>query len=266
MHAEYDVLDVFTDTPLTGNQLAVFHDGSSVPDRLLQDVAREIGFSETVYVYDDDRIRIFTPADELAFAGHPVLGTAYALATQRGVREVALHPPAGEVVVRFDDGWRGRFERAAPEAEPVEDPAPILRALGVARSEVPVEAYVNGPRHLYVVLASTDAVAALAPDHGALARVAVGCGISCVAGSGRAWKSRVFGAGVGVIEDPATGSAAGPLALHLARHELIGWGEEITITQGVELRRPSTLFATARTGVLEVAGDTVSVGRGVFEL
>src|SRR5206468_3956589 len=87
---EFVIVDVFTDVALAGNQLAVFTDASAVPDDLLQPLAREIGFSETVFVYAGDRVRIFTPSVELPFAGHPVLGTAYVLATSRGVQDVEL--------------------------------------------------------------------------------------------------------------------------------------------------------------------------------
>ncbi|HEX2381135.1 MAG TPA: PhzF family phenazine biosynthesis protein [Acidimicrobiales bacterium] len=266
------IADVFTDTPLTGNQLAVFADATGVDDALMQLLAREIGFSETTFVFPDDRVRIFTPGSELPFAGHPVLGTAFVLASLRGVREVTLLTGAGPVPVTFDDRGRGTMRQPLPTVSAWSgDTDALFAALGISGSRLPVEAYVNGPTHVYVVLPSTDEVAGLRPDTGRLTTVLPRSTISCVAGVGTSWKSRVFGPDLGVIEDPATGSAAGPLAVHLCRHGVVPWGTEITITQGVELQRPSTLYARA-TGSdaqlesVEVAGDTVIVGQSHFEL
>jgi trans-2,3-dihydro-3-hydroxyanthranilate isomerase len=115
-----------------------------------------------------------------------------------------------------------------------------------------------------------DQVAALAPDFAALAR-ATADGVSCFAGGGRRWKTRMFAPGHGIAEDPATGSAAGPLACHLLRHGRVASGEEIEIAQGAEIGRPSTLYARA-TGsrealaAVEVGGSAVTVARGEFRL
>jgi trans-2,3-dihydro-3-hydroxyanthranilate isomerase len=263
---------VFTDTAFTGNQLAVFVYGDAVPEELHQTLAREIGFSETVFVLADDRIRIYTPATELPFAGHPVLGTAFVLTRARGVHAVELVTGAGPVRVTFDESGRGRMQQPLAKvlSLPYDEEA-LFAALGVQASVLPVELYDNGPRHTFVVLDSPGAVAALRPDIGRLGTVVPDAGVSCVAGAGTTWKNRMFGPGLGVPEDPATGSAAGPLAVHLCRHGVVPWGTEITITQGVELLRPSTLFAVARgtaarLDAVEVAGDTVVVGRGSFEL
>ena len=111
------------------------------------------------------------------------------------------------------------------------------------RSGLPVEAYRNGPRHVYVELASEAEVAALWPDQRALGHLPVA--VSTFAGQGPAWKTRMFAPFHGVPEDPATGSAAGPLAVHLARHGRIGFGDEIEIRQGEEIGRPSRLYARA---------------------
>jgi trans-2,3-dihydro-3-hydroxyanthranilate isomerase len=146
----------------------------------------------------------------------------------------------------------------------------LLRAVGVERSELPVELYDNGPRFVYVGLPSREAVAALQPDLGYLATLPV-VGVYCYAGEGRRWKSRMFAPGSGVAEDPGTGSAAGPLAVHLARHGAIAFGDEIEIEQGVEVGRPCTLFARAdgladQIERVEVGGAAVVVARGEFRL
>jgi trans-2,3-dihydro-3-hydroxyanthranilate isomerase len=164
----------------------------------------------------------------------------------------------------------GRMHQPIPTIEPF-DEAPVLVALGVERSELPVELYDNGMRFVYVALRSEDDVAALAPDQRGLSRAAGIVGVNCFAGSGDRWKTRMFAPGAGVPEDPATGSAAGPLAVHLARHGRIGWGDEIRISQGAEIRRPSTLYARADGSAdaierVEVGGSAVVVARGEFRL
>lgn len=275
----YVICDVFTERPLAGNQLAVFTVGHEVREDLLQPLAREINFSETVFVYPPRsgghaRIRIFTPGSELPFAGHPVLGTAFVLATQLQLSEIVLETGAGLIPIRLErEGPRIRFGRMTqplPSIEPFRPEAELLRALGVERSELPVEMYVNGPRHVYVKLASEADVARLAPDLGALARLPLSCA-SCFAGAGRRWKTRVFCPALGVPEDPAAGSAAGPLACHLARHGLIPFREEIEVAQGAEIGRPSTLYARVegsreRIEKVEVGGAAVIVGHGEFQL
>ena len=276
----YVICDVFTDTPLEGNQLAVFRDARDIPDARLQPLAREINFSETVYAYPAPgaahaRIRIFTPAHELPFAGHPVLGTAFVLAASNGDDEIRLETGRGVVPIAMRRaGGRPAFgwmRQPLPSPAPFPDVDALLAALGVGRSVLPVEVYDNGVRHVYVTLPDENAVAQLRPNIGALARVAGECGVNCIAGSGRRWKTRMFAPGVGVVEDPATGSAAGPLAVHLVRHGRIDYGEEIQISQGAELRRPSTLHAKAggsdgRLESVEVGGSAVIVGRGEFTL
>jgi trans-2,3-dihydro-3-hydroxyanthranilate isomerase len=275
----YVVADVFTDVPLQGNQLAVFTDARDIPEELLQPLATEMAFSETVFVYQTDgeahvRIRIFTPASEIPFAGHPTLGTAFVLAQPMQLEVIAIETGSGVVPVWLErDGPKivfGRMHQPIPTIEPF-DEAPVLVALGVERSELPVELYDNGMRFVYVALRSEDDVAALAPDQRGLSRAAGIVGVNCFAGSGDRWKTRMFAPGAGVPEDPATGSAAGPLAVHLARHGRIGWGDEIRISQGAEIRRPSTLYARADGSAdaierVEVGGSAVVVARGEFRL
>jgi trans-2,3-dihydro-3-hydroxyanthranilate isomerase len=274
------VADVFTDTPLQGNQLAVFTDAREIPEHLLQRLALEIGFSETVFVLPKQgeghaRIRIFTPAAEIPFAGHPTLGTAFVLAAPLQLGEIRLETGAGVVPVRLErDGQRiafGRMEQPLPTWEPYEAEAELLAALGVARSELPVELYDNGLRHVYVCLPSEEDVAALRPELARLGKLPAVLCISAFAGRGRRWKTRMFAPGGGVPEDPATGSAAGPLAVHLARHGRIPFGDEIEISQGAEIGRPSTLYARVdgtpeRLERVEVGGAAVIVARGEFRL
>ncbi len=275
----YVLLDVFTDTPLEGNQLAVFTDAAELAEQDLQRLARELNLSETAFVFapergGDARIRIFTPAVELAFAGHPVLGSAVIVGARDERDAVTLETGAGLVAVALARGAgravSGSMSQPLPSWERYGREAELLAALGVRRSGLAVELYVNGPAHVYVELADEAAVTALAPDLQALAELGELC-VSCVAGSGGRWKSRVFAPALGVHEDPATGSAAGPLAVHLARHGRIAFGEEIEIRQGAELGRPSLLRARAvgsKEAIerVEVGGSAVIVARGEFLL
>jgi trans-2,3-dihydro-3-hydroxyanthranilate isomerase len=147
----------------------------------------------------------------------------------------------------------------------------LLAALRVERAVLPIELYDLGIRHVMVALESPEAVAAVEPDLLRLAKLQGVVGTSCFAGEGRRWKTRMFAPADGVAEDPATGSAAGPLACHLARHGRIAWGDEIEISQGVEVGRPSTLYARASGANgeierVEVGGSAVVVARGEFRL
>jgi len=277
----YVVADVFTETPLAGNQLAVFTDAREIPDDVLQPLARELNFSETVFVYPPEagghvRLRIFTPAVEMRFAGHPVLGTAFVLAAPLQLGMIRLETKAGLVPVTLerDETGRitfGRMEQPVPTIERYANERDVLEALGLAKSALPVELYDNGVKHLYVGLGSPEEVAALKPDFGALGELPGVEGTNVFGGAGARWKLRMFAPADGVAEDPATGSAAGPLALHLARHGRIAFGEEIEISQGVEVGRPSTLYARAVGSAeqlerVEVGGSAVVVARGEFRL
>ena len=271
----YVVADVFTDTPLQGNGVAVFTDARELPEEQLQPLARELNLSETVFVYPAEgdghaKIRIFTPAAELPFAGHPTLGTAFILAAPLQLGEIRLETGAGTVPVTLERDESGaigfgRMSQPIPTVEPYDAVDALFSALGVQGSELPVELYDNGARHLYVALPSQDEVAALRPDLGRLAELPAVLGISTFAGSGSRWKTRMFAPAGGVAEDPATGSAAGPLAVHLARHGRIAFGDEI------EISRPSTLYARAEGSGdeitrVEVGGSAVVVARGEFRL
>jgi trans-2,3-dihydro-3-hydroxyanthranilate isomerase len=213
-------------------------------------------------------MRIFTPGNELPFAGHPILGTAFVLAGPLQLTEIRLETGAGVVPVRLERedarivfGW---MVQPVTTWEPYPRRDELLAVLGAEATDLPIELYRQGPGHVLVELSSAADVAALRPDFGALARL-LPEGVDCFAHDGRRWKSRVFVPGAGVDEDPATGSAAGPLALHLARHERIAFGDEIEISQGAEIARPSTLYAVAQSPEhVEVGGSAVIVARGEF--
>lgn len=276
----YVVCDVFTHVPLAGNQLAVFTDARDLTSEDMQAVARELNLAETVFVLPpsasdaDVRIRIFTPALELPFAGHPTLGSAFVLGGPLQKIVIRLETGAGVIPVELErEGPKivfGRMEQPIPVWSPVPNPAEILAAVGASSSGLPVERYELGPGHVYLELGSADEVAALQPDLAALAR-ATNDGTNCFARDGARWKTRMFLPNHGIAEDAATGSAAGPLAVHLARYGRIAFGEQIEISQGVEINRPSTLYAQAdgsaeRIDRVTVGGSAVIVARGEFSL
>ena len=275
----YVLLDVFTDSPLEGNQLAVFTDARALGGEDMQRLARELRLSETVFALPaqadgDIAIRIFTPQCELPFAGHPVLGTAVLLGNALVRDQVRLETGVGSVEVRLRreegravSGW---MRQPVPSWTGFEREAELLRALGVDRSGLPVEVYDNGPRHVYVELPDVATLSEARPDMQAL-EVLGELGVNCFAGAGRHWRTRMFAPAMGVPEDPATGSAAGPLAVHLCRHGRIGFGDEIELSQGREIGRPSLLYAFAagspeRVERVEVGGSAVIVARGEFLL
>ena len=244
MEFRYVICDVFTDTPLAGNPLAVFTDARLIPEKLLQPIAREMNLSETVFVYPaakggHARIRIFTPFNELPFAGHPVLGSAFVLAAPLQLPTIVLETGIGLVPIVLErDGPRitfGRMTQPLPTVSAEPAAAAIVAALGGVKPVLPVERYVNGPTHVLVTVGSTDDVAKLTPDFGALAK-ATSAGVSCFAGSGRHYKTRMFAPGHGINEDPATGSAAGPLACHLVRHGRLAPGGDRTAQHAVRAR------------------------------
>jgi trans-2,3-dihydro-3-hydroxyanthranilate isomerase len=283
----YTILDVFTAAPLAGNPLAVFTEGEAVPSRLMLPAARELHLSETVFVLpgDDEAdagVRIFTPHAELPFAGHPVLGAAFVVGAARDLATVRLRTSAGIVPIKLTrhhgEIVYGEMEQPLPTVREFEREQELLTALGASRPVLPLEIYRNGPTHVMVGLADAEQLAALDPDMSALAKLGP-IGIDCfaavdpAAGPGEHTRvnCRVFCPGMGIPEDPATGSAAGPLGLHLARH---GWytpGQTLTLTQGVEMQRPSELSVRIEGSGehptrVNVGGSAVVVARGHFRL
>jgi trans-2,3-dihydro-3-hydroxyanthranilate isomerase len=293
----YSICDVFTETPLEGNPLCVFTDARGLhPDRM-QALARELNLSETTFVLPAEhgghaRVRIFTPDRELPFAGHPVLGTAFVLGGAMEASELRLELNVGMVPVRLErEGARLSFGwMTQPTPQPIAGPdeRAVLEALGLRSGHVTWQAYENGPRHLCVGAADAAMVSELRPDFSALARACeYGVGVfhfdgqAAAAGTPRTplasagtprtpiCKARYFAPALGVNEDPATGSFAGPLALQLVRDGRLPAGETLRIDQGAEVKRPSTLFARVSADPeprVEVGGSARVVARGQFVL
>ena len=277
-------LDVFTDTPLAGNGLAVVHDADDLDDATMQAFARETRLSETTFVQTpqadsaDYRNRIFTLAGELPFAGHPSLGTSVALAAIRGEAEIRYvqQTAAGCQPVEV----RRTGERAATAsmlqepatAGPPLDPTPLLRAAGLAvdaaHPELPWQVVSTGIPHVIAPLGADAALAGLAPDAARLgerleeAVTLYLCAVDPAGATAHARALLLDHAGA-VLEDPATGSAAGPLLAHLHAHT---GAQQLTVRQGVEMGRPSELRCTLEDGGVRVGGDVVIVAEGTVWL
>lgn len=255
----YDVVDVFTDRPFAGNPLAVVHGADELSTGQLQSIAREFNLSETAFPLPPSaagatyHVRIFTPASELAFAGHPSVGTAWVLARDGviGHGEVVQQCGAGLLALQVD-AVGARLTGGAPAVRGDLDPAPLLAATGLRAADVdgraPAGMAAAGADFAFLAVRD-EAVAAARPDLAAIGSLDVRQGLvvfSFDPGRGRA-HLRMFTPALGVPEDPATGSAAVALGVFLVWRGLLpGDGESaFVIHQGAEIGRPSTLDCTA---------------------
>jgi trans-2,3-dihydro-3-hydroxyanthranilate isomerase len=278
-------VDVFTRTRFGGNQLAVLPDAEGLADDEMQAIAREMNFSETTFVLPptdssaDARVRIFTPGRELPFAGHPVVGTGFVLARERGMRDLRLELQIGTLGVQVDPGDRtlgsAEMEQPVPTFEPAPNanPATLAGLLGLdaadVETETPPEIGSAGTPFLYVRLRSLDAVRRARGVADALdvyfaghAHAAVYLFSTETVAPEAAAHARMFSLALGseVREDPATGGASGPAGGYLLRHGLAQPGR-LLLEQGYEMLRPSQIEVE-----LTVEGDTltgVKVGGGV---
>jgi trans-2,3-dihydro-3-hydroxyanthranilate isomerase len=275
----YSLCDVFTDRPLTGNALAVFTDPSGLEDGTLLALAREMNLSETAFLLPPKQgghfqLRIFTPRQEVPFAGHPTLGAALVVGRSVQLERLTLETGRGLVTVRIERhaevpvfGW---MTQPQPTITRFDEQAALLEALGLTRAVLPIELYDNGIRHALVAVESAARVEKLVPDLSKLSLLGVDC-TSVFAGQGQNWKTRVFAPRFGIPEDPATGSAAGPLGLHLVRHHLVAPGTELILEQGAEIQRPSRLWVRVvgnaeEAREIEVGGQAVVIARGELRL
>jgi trans-2,3-dihydro-3-hydroxyanthranilate isomerase len=299
MRRTFYTLDVFTDVALAGNPLAVVLDCDGLDAARMQAIAREFNLSETVFVLaprnpvNTARLRIFTPVRELPFAGHPTVGAAILLAYLRApellVREdlrIVVEEGVGEIVciARHRRGQAMAAYFALPRLPRPDGDAPpdesIAEALGLDVAEIGAGAhrpaiYDAGAPYLFVPVAGLAAIARARPDlrrWGADDEPAAYLYTDEVANAGANWHARMFAAGLGVPEDPATGSAAAAFAGVLMEFERPGDGEHmVVIEQGVEMGRPSTisLGIEVEHGALRAAtigGAAVIVSHGAVEL
>jgi trans-2,3-dihydro-3-hydroxyanthranilate isomerase len=279
----YTLLDVFTATPLEGNALAVVHDADALDPATMLAFARETRLSETTFVQRsfvagaDYRKRIWTVERELPFAGHPSLGTAVAVARSQGVREGARYVQETQaglqpIDVRLDGDRAYASMLQEPVVHgPVLERSAVLEAIGLtpehADPRLPPQVVAAGVPQLLAPLRDLEALARARPDYGAIAGLLGGHGALtlyaavCDPAAGRARARSFVSAAVG--EDPATGSAAGPLCAYLAAR---AGCERVTIAQGIELGRPSRLEAAMEGERPRVGGDVVAVIDGTVRI
>jgi trans-2,3-dihydro-3-hydroxyanthranilate isomerase len=292
--------DVFTDRLFGGNQLAVVLDGRGLSTTTMQAVAREMNFSETTFLLPpeqrgtDFRLRIFTPGAELPMAGHPTIGSAFALA-----RAGIVEPRRSAFVFGLGIGptpvalkWRGgdlRFawmkQRRPVFSRPLAHPGAAARALGLQESAVtgtalPVQVVSTGLPYLIVPLVTRRAVDSAVNSPSALEALVRSAPMKASGvflfshergRDGATAYSRMFAPGLGVPEDPATGSAAGPLGCYLVRHRIVPVARAARIVnlQGVRMGRPSYIHVAigVRKGVIAevlVGGTAVLAGEGTL--
>lgn len=285
MSMEFTQLDVFAEAPYTGNQLAVFPDAAELTSGQMQSIAAEMNLSETSFVRrweaDSYEARIFTPREELPFAGHPTLGTAWVLRSMGRLTadRVTQVTKAGPTVVTFSDDERVWFRRSgAPEPDlrttRSDIDAVIARALGLVVADIGLEprelgrsvAKLNPARsdagivHFLVPLKDKAALGRCAPIASALAEVTGGLGAYCfTATRGGAVQARGFFPSYGIEEDPGTGSAAACLGVYLA--DRLG-AVDLELDQGIEMGRPCKMKLKADAGTVEVGGRCQPVFEG----
>ena len=274
MTVEFIQVDVFALAPYSGNPLAVFPDAGKLTDRQMQMVAREMNLSESIFVtairdgsYD---VRIFTPYQELPFAGHPTVGCAWLLAELGLVQgdEVVQHSGAGATSIKRS-GTEFWFDRRGEVREPEEEIAGVARALGARPEDLTIEwdgvellpaVSDAGLPQLMVPVRDLEVLEGLVvPASFGLDQIS---GAYCFTRTEEGIRARGLFPGVGVPEDPATGSAAAALGLYLDRHT---GAIETTIVQGVEIGRPSVIRMRASDGIVSIGGSCRRVLKGLIE-
>jgi trans-2,3-dihydro-3-hydroxyanthranilate isomerase len=302
MQLQFHILDVFTDTRFAGNPLAVVHDADALDGARMQAIAREFNLSETVFVLKPQqarhtaRVRIFTPAKELPFAGHPTVGTAALLAGLKATTAdhsdslVVLEEEVGivRVGVRLRPGQAPYAEFDAPKLPEDAGPPPpadqLAAALGLIQAEIGFEnhrptKYTAGNAFVFVPVASLEAIAKaqVAPQHWSPVMRQQGhtgafpyCRQTVHTTS--AFHARMFAPDAGVAEDPATGSAAAAFAGVVHRFDALPDGvHKRAIEQGYEMGRPSLIelslqIAGGKLDTVRIGGHAVRVAEGRIEI
>jgi trans-2,3-dihydro-3-hydroxyanthranilate isomerase len=293
---KYQLWDVFTDKALAGNQLAVFTSAQGLSAELMQKIAREMAFSETSFVFRanedevDARVRIFSPTRELAFAGHPTIGTAFALAASGavspGTKKIVFTEGIGPVLVQLEwqkDNLRFAWmhQRRPVFGKTIEDLSGIAQGLGVPQFQVtslslPVQEVSCGSPYIMVPVASRSAVDQARVNSTVLGSIFDKAGVTRrsmlvfamePAGSNFTVYSRMLR--FDGTEDPATGGASGPLGSYLVNYGLVTVEKASSIisSQGVQMGRPSQVYVRIRSAgkeitEVQVGGSAVHVGEG----
>ena len=283
MKRKFFITEVFSEKAYGGNQLATLPDAAGLSSDEMQRIARAFNFAETTFVtggslaggYD---VRIFTPASELPFAGHPTLGTSYLVhnvVDPHRASTVTLNLGVGPISVNFDDSDVLWMRQNQPEFGDVIAPDFVARELGLhpdqLDSDFPCQLVSTGLEFLMVPLRFYDGLKQAVPPRSG--QLPAACFLFCPGGYdvSQRIQARMFAVELGVIEDPATGSANGCLAAYLAEHRFFGNSEvTATVGQGYEINRPSQLYLSARKHAgsfrIEVGGKVRMVAEGEWLL
>lgn len=288
----YRVVDVFTDTPLQGNPLAVFPDARGLADATMQAIAKELNLSETVFILPPlnsefaAQVRIFTPTIEMPFAGHPTIGASYVMVDEgrvaAGCERFVLEEKIGPVPVRVERSVPPMFWLMTPPITfgRVYDRGAVAKALAIAEAEfiesVPVQQATAGNPNVYIALRDKDSVDRAWIDMAGIRALHPGgeeptCFFVFTPTASGAY-SRMFAPEHGVIEDPATGSATGPLAAFMMRYELAAHtdGSRFISEQGSKMGRRSLLHVLVHgdrgSQGIEVGGQVTPLVVGTLSL
>jgi trans-2,3-dihydro-3-hydroxyanthranilate isomerase len=295
-HLSYHLVDVFTDRAFGGNPLAVFTDGRGIPDAVMQSIAKELNLSETTFVLPPDeakhdfRVRIFTPKNELPMAGHPTVGTAFVLTREGLIKkpEAVFEEGVGPVPVSIElrAGGAGFIEmqqplpKFGPRFEEAGAVAEMLSLDPGAIRDLPLEVVSCGNPFFFVPINTLESIRRIRFRADLAERIVNetgGTGVFVftqeVETAGSHVHGRLFAPGEGIIEDPATGSAAGPLGCYLSRYGLTESDGEVrsVLEQGIEMGRPSFLHIRIRNSgkeitAVHVGGTCCYMGTGQLEL
>ncbi|MEM1136744.1 MAG: PhzF family phenazine biosynthesis protein [Bacteroidota bacterium] len=294
MEVSYYLLDVFTSQKFGGNQLAVFTDATPIPEGILQQIARELNLSETVFIYPpetnqgDYKMRIFTPDKEMVTAGHPTIGTAHLLLNElnwsyKKNGELLLEQKIGSIPVSFDKDGNKCTQITMQQPNPVygnliQKRGMIAEILSISENDLmpslPIQCISCGNNFMYIPVASLEVLSQIKIRIDLLeARVNILetpalYVFTTKTNSEATTRGRMFAPTWGVYEDPATGSASGPLGCYLVRHNLND-GENILCEQGFEMGRPSHIrvkigHTNEMINKVLVGGEAVLMGKGMF--
>jgi trans-2,3-dihydro-3-hydroxyanthranilate isomerase len=291
MNLAYHVVDVFTQTPLEGNALAVFPDAGNLDDATMQAIAREMNLSETTFVVPSThadciaRVRIFTPNYEMEFAGHPTIGTSFVMQQEglapRGETSFTLEEKVGGVRVRIEAGADPLIWLLTPPISTGErfDRGACAAALGLMESdflpEVPCELWTAGNPNIFVALRDRSVVDRASVDATLFRALSPPDAKNCMfvfAPTSEGAYSRMFAPAQGIVEDPATGSATGPLAAFMMKYGLASRADgcRFVSEQGTKMRRRSFLHVLVHgdggADGIEVGGHVTAVTRATMTL
>lgn len=295
---EYHLVDVFTEEKFGGNQLAVFTDGEVLPDELMQNIARELNISETVFLLPPDdpsntvKLRIFTPRSEVPFAGHPTIGTAFVLRRLHHIRKdglVHFEENVGPIMVQVstnaDNTIQVDMYQPIPEFGPIfKDRRSIAEMLSIEMEdflpEYPIQVLSSGVPFVFIPVRDLETIRKVKLNldlwerylsKGSAPNVFVFTMQTELPDS--TVHCRMFAPAMGITEDPATGAASGPLGAYLVKHGLVSKIDSLSMIseQGFEINRPSLINIAVTADDNEITGVRIGgfcqyIGRGVIEL